>query len=52
MEEKTKLTREEALRRWKDSKETKRRLMAKLEGLVRDNYQEKTGKEPLMVESW
>ena len=52
MEEKTKLTREEALRRWKASKETKCRLMAKLEGLVRDNYQEKTGKEPLMVEKW
>ena len=52
MEEQTKLTREEALRRWNASKETKRRLMAKLEGLVRDKYQEKTGKEPLMVESW
>ena len=31
--DKTKLTREEALRRWKTSKETKRKMMEKLEKL-------------------
>ena len=51
MEQQEKLTQEEALRRWNASKETKRRLMAKLEELVCDSYQEKTGKEPLIVES-
>ena len=32
--DKTKLTREEALRRWKASKETKRKIVEKLENLV------------------
>lgn len=31
--DKTKLTREEALRRWKASKETKHKMMEKLENL-------------------
>ena len=33
----TKLTREEALRRWNASKETKRKMVEKLETLVRNS---------------
>lgn len=49
---KTKLTREEALRRWNAAKETKRRMVEKLEQLVRTSYVERTGKEPIGVEVW
>ncbi|WP_321979414.1 protein tyrosine phosphatase [Prevotella sp.] len=35
--DKIKLTREEALRRWKASKEIKRKMSEKLEHLVRDS---------------
>ena len=48
--DKTKLTREEALRRWKASKETKRKIVEKLENLVRNSCLERTGKEPNGVE--
>lgn len=48
----SKLTREEALRRWKASIETKRRMVEKLERLVRDSCIERTGKEPIGVEVW
>ena len=50
--DKTKLTREEALRRWKASKETKRKMVEKLENLVRNSCLERTGKEPNGVEVW
>ena len=50
--DKTKLTREEALRRWKTSKETKRKMVEKLENLVRNSCLERTGKEPNGVEVW
>ena len=41
----TKLTREEALRRWNASKENKRKMVEKLENLVRKSCLERTGKE-------
>ena len=41
----TKLTREEALRRWNASKETKRKMVEKLEIFVRNSCLERTGKE-------
>lgn len=47
-----KLTREEALRRWKASIETKRKMVEKLERLVRESCVERTGKEPIGVEVW
>lgn len=37
----TKLTREEALRRWNASKETKRKMVEKLETLVRNSCLER-----------
>ena len=40
----TKITREEALRRWNASKETKRKMVEKLETLVRNSCLERTGK--------
>ena len=46
----TKLTREEALRRWNASKENKRKMVEKLENLVRKSCLERTGKEPIGVE--
>ena len=48
----TKLTREEALRRWNASKENKRKMVEKLENLVRKSCLERTGKEPIGVEVW
>lgn len=47
-----KMTREEALRRWKASIETKRKMVEKLERLVRKSCVERTGKEPIGVEVW
>ena len=41
----TKLTREEALRRWNASKETKRKMVEKLDSLIRNCCLERTGKE-------
>ena len=48
----TKLTREEALLRWNASKETKRKMVEKLETLVRKSCLERTGKEPIGIEIW
>ena len=48
----TKLTREEALRRWNASKETKRKMVEKVETLVRNSCLERTGKEPIGIEVW
>ena len=48
----TKITREEALRRWNASKETKRKVVEKLETLVRNSCLERTGKEPIGIEVW
>ena len=48
----TQLTREEALRRWNASKETKRKMVEKLEILVRNSCLERTGKEPIGIEVW
>lgn len=48
----TKLTREEALRRWNASKETKHKMVEKLETLVRNSCLERTGKEPIGIEVW
>ena len=47
-----KMTREEAVLRWKASRETKRKMVEKLERLVRDSCMERTGKQPLGVEVW
>ena len=41
----TKLTREEALRRWSASKKTKRKMVEKLDTLIRNSCLERTGKE-------
>ncbi len=46
------LTREEALLRWRASKETKRKMVEKLERLVRNSCMERTGNEPAGVEIW
>ena len=46
------LTREEAIKRWKTSKETKQKMAEKLEQLVRTSYMERTGKEPTAIEIW
>ena len=46
----TKLTREEALKRWNASKETKRKMVERLERLVRESCLERTGKEPVGIE--
>ncbi len=48
----TKLTREEALRRWNASKENKRKMVEKPEILFRKSCLERTGKEPIGVEVW
>lgn len=48
----TMLTREEALRRWKASKEIRRKMLEKLENLVRNSCLERTGKELNGVEVW
>ena len=45
-------TREEALRRWNSAKETKRRMVERLETLARESYKEKTGEYPEGVEVW
>ena len=47
-----KITREEAILRWKASRETKRKMVEKLERLVRNSCLERTGKEPIGVEIW
>ena len=47
-----KITREEAILRWKASRETKRKMVEKLERLVRDSCLERTGKQPAGVEIW
>ncbi len=47
-----KITREEAILRWKASRETKRKMVEKLERLVRNSCLERTGKEPVGVEVW
>ena len=41
----TNLTREEALHRWNASKETKRKMVEKLDTLIRNSCLERTGKE-------
>ena len=46
------LTREEAKRRWNLAKETKRRMVEKLEALARESYKEQTGEYPVGVEVW
>ena len=48
----TKITREEALRRWNASKETKSKMVQKLETFVRNSCLERTGKEPIGIEVW
>lgn len=47
-----KMTREEALRRWNSAKETKRRMVERLEALARESYKEQTGEYPVEVEVW
>lgn len=47
-----KLTREEALRRWKASKEIKRKMSEKLEQLVRDSCKVQTDNNSISVEIW
>ena len=50
--DKIKITRKEALRHWKSAKETKRRMVARLEALSRESYKEQTGEYPAEVEVW
>lgn len=50
--DKIKITREEALRRWNLAKETKRRMVERLEVLARESYKEQTGEYPVGVEVW
>ena len=50
--DKMKITREEAIRRWNLAKETKRRMVEKLEALARESYKEQTGEYPVGVEVW
>lgn len=38
--------------RWNASKENKRKMVEKLENLVRKSCLERTGKEPIGVEVW
>ena len=47
-----KITREEAKRRWNTAKETKRRMVERLETLARESYKEQTGEYPVGVEVW
>ena len=47
-----KITREEAKRRWSTAKETKRRMVERLENLARESYKEQTGEYPVGVEVW
>ena len=42
-----KLTREEALRRWKSAKATKRAMVEKMQRALYADYKERTGEEPL-----
>lgn len=42
----TKLTREEALKRWKASKETKRKMVGKMKDMLYEDYKARTGTEP------
>ena len=46
-----KLTREEALRRWKASKELKRKMSEKLEQLVRDSCKVQTDNNSINLSS-
>ena len=48
--DKIKITREEALRRWNSAKETKRRMVERLEALARESYKDQTGEYPVEVE--
>lgn len=48
----TQLTREEAVKRWKASKQTKQKMVEKLERLVRNSCMERKGEEPIEVEIW
>ena len=41
--DKIKITREEALRRWNSAKETKRRMVERLEVLARESYKDQSG---------
>ncbi len=50
--ENTKISREEALRRWNAAKETKRRMMDKLEKMARESYKKRTGEYPVSIELW
>ena len=52
MVDKIKLSREEALRRWKASKELKRKMSEKLEHLVRESCKEQTDNNSISVEIW
>lgn len=43
----TKLTREEAIKRWKASKETKRKMVEKMKNMLYEDYKARTGCEPV-----
>lgn len=42
-----KLTREEALRRWKSAKATKKAMVAKMQKMLYEDYKLRTGEEPV-----
>lgn len=48
--DKVKITREEAIRRWNTAKETKHRMLERLETLARESYKEQTGEYPVGVD--
>lgn len=41
------ITREEALKRWKSSKETKKAMVKKLKNILYEDYKARTGSEPV-----
>lgn len=48
--DKVKITKEEAIRRWNTAKETKRRMLERLETLARESYNEQTGEYDVGVD--
>ncbi|MCD8386118.1 MAG: protein tyrosine phosphatase [Bacteroidales bacterium] len=52
MEEKNKMTKEEALRRWESSKRKKQEHVEAIIKYMTDAYHKRTGKYPSGVEVW
>lgn len=52
MEENQISKREELLKRFKASKERKKKVVSKMETMLRNSYRERTGEEPLYINVW